>query len=421
MRIGPRDSPRPEPGDEPPEPRTPRPVPYPGDVHVAGSPSADTAEPPDDPGATGDPGTTRDLGNAGNTGNPGYPGNNDPAPADWVPVQGTPRPEEPIVAEDRREQRERELAELYERRRRELRRQREARDRREPEHPESAPEPERPAASPPPPPPAVTVPDLSAWSVPERPAAVGPMDDPERRRTLVDAFVAEFVASATWRATLAVLEGAFPGLGMAATLSRRTDELWRTIHTLEEVGSAGLGVPVWLDGGGLVFDLSARLRARRHGGGPQQGVRPRASWPYAGAFVVDTLDPLRYHRAVGGPAAPAAPLREGAPVAPPPGEEDDSGVVIVADLTLAGVRVLDAAALWRYAGRVVVATLHDPVRPETRAVARRALRALRRVVFVDPYLGLGMCLWIDITRTPRCLLVFAVDPDDERTPRFVRP
>jgi hypothetical protein len=104
---------------------------------------------------------------------------------------------------------------------------------------------------------------------------------------------------------------------------------------------------------------------------------------------------------------------------PPPGEEEDSGVVIVADLVSAGPRVLDSVALWRYAGGVVAAVLHDPQRQETRVQARRALSALRRVVFIDPGLGLGLCLQIDVARTPRCLLAFHVDRDGTRGPRFV--
>ncbi|MDL4772625.1 MULTISPECIES: hypothetical protein [Thermomonosporaceae] len=240
-----------------------------------------------------------------------------------------------------------------------------------------------------------------------------------QRKAQADAFVAEFVASTTWRATLAVLEGAFPGLGMAATLSRRTDELWRNMDGLDRAGAKKLGLPVWLDAAGMVFDLSAHLNGRESVGGSRVAAPPRASRPYAGAFVVDTLDPLRYHRAVGGPLAPG----EGDLTAPraPVGEEDDSGVVIVANLTSAGVRVLDSSALWRYAGRVVAATLHEPARPETRARARRALRALRRVVLVDPELGLGVCLQIDSARTPRCLLAFGVDATEVGSPRFVRP
>ncbi|WP_433333236.1 hypothetical protein [Spirillospora sp. CA-294931] len=217
------------------------------------------------------------------------------------------------------------------------------------------------------------------------------------------------MGSATWRATLAVLEAAFPGLGMAATLSRRTDELWRTMDRLGEPGAVSLGVPTWVDETGMVLDLSAQR--------PRSGraVRPRASWPYAGAFVIDTLDPLRYHRAVGGPMAPGETARAAA------GEDDETGVVIVAHLSGAGVRVLDSVALWRYAGRVVTAALHDPAVHESRIKTRRALRALRRVVFVDPALGIGLCLQIDVTRTPRCLLAFSVERGDAGTPRFVRP
>ncbi|GAA2435589.1 hypothetical protein GCM10010191_57820 [Actinomadura vinacea] len=336
MTLGPRDSPSP-PGDtDGPDP------PYPGDKHVAGTRyNNDPASPP-------------------------LPEPVAPGSADWVPVQGTSRPEEP-----------------------------------------APPQPAEPA----PPSPADTVPDIPMvpWKPPE--PVPDPMDDPERRRTLVDAFVAEFVASATWRATLAVLEGAFPGLGMAATLSRRTDELWRIIETLDS-GSPGLGVPVWLDGNGMALNLSAQLPARPRT--EMSAVRPRASWPYAGAFVIDTLDPLRYHRPVGGPQAP----REEGAQTPPPGEEEESGVVIVADLASAGPRVLDAPALWRHAGRVVTATLHDPIAPETRTQTRRALKALRRVVFIDPNLAVGLCLQIDVARTPRCLLAFHVD---QETPRFIRP
>lgn len=246
------------------------------------------------------------------------------------------------------------------------------------------------------------------------------MADPARRRALADAFVAEFVGSAAWRATLAVLDGAFPGRGMAAALSRRADELWRTADSLDRKAMARLGVPAWLDDAGMVFDLSAHLavRAARPAMRERAG-RPRASRPYEGAFVVDTLDPLRYHRAVGGPRAPGDLPGEGAPPAPS-AEDDDSGVVIVANLTSAGVRVLDSAALWRYAGRVVTGTLHEPARPETRRQVRRVLRALRRVVVVDPDLGLGLCLQLDAERVPRCLLAFGVGRA-EGEPRFVRP
>ncbi|TDD60503.1 hypothetical protein E1293_45685 [Actinomadura darangshiensis] len=230
---------------------------------------------------------------------------------------------------------------------------------------------------------------------------------------MVDAFVAEFVRSTTWRATVAVLESAFPGLGLAATLSRQTDELW---DVLDRTAAAKLRVPAWLDDAGMAFDLSAQFGVRTVPAPmPGQARPPRASRPYAGAFVIDTLDPLRYHRAVGGPRAPRDLPGEGT-LQVPSAEEDDSGVVIVANLTSAGVRVLDSAALWRYAGRVVTGTLREP----DQARARGALRALRRVVLVDPDLGLGLCLQIDEARVPRCLLAFSVDRTGG-VPRFVRP
>ncbi|MFA1548686.1 hypothetical protein [Actinomadura chokoriensis] len=240
---------------------------------------------------------------------------------------------------------------------------------------------------------------------------------PGRRGALADSFVGEFVGSATWRAMLAVLESAFPGLGMASALSRRSDV---PVDALDRKAASKLGVPAWLDDAGMVFDLSAHLGMRTVRLPRGRTVPPRASRPYAGAFVIDTLDPLRYHRAVGGPQAPRDLPGEGALRVPSGAEDGDTGVVIVAHLTEAGVRVLDSAALWRYADRVVTGTLREPGRPETRAHARRALLALRRVVFVDPELRLGACLQIDAVRVPRCLLAFGVDEADG-APRFVRP
>ncbi|MDL4820372.1 hypothetical protein [Actinomadura opuntiae] len=279
------------------------------------------------------------------------------------------------------------------------------------------------------PPPSLTKPDTTrpepaqprggGLAAQPAPAAPGPMDDPGRRRALADGFMIEFVGSTTWRAMIAVLEGAFPGLGMAATLSRRTDELRGMVDGLDRTASSKLGLPTWLDDAGMVFDLSTHLSARNAARTRVRPGRPRASRPYAGAFVIDTLDPLRYHRAVGGPREPRD-LPEDAPPAAS-GEDDDSGVVIVANLTSAGVRVLDSLALWRYAGRVVTGALHEPSRPRTRARARRALRALRRAVVIDPDLGVGLCLQVDAGHAPRCLLAFAVDRTDGAAPRFVRP
>ncbi|MFD0905447.1 hypothetical protein [Actinomadura sediminis] len=238
-----------------------------------------------------------------------------------------------------------------------------------------------------------------------KPPVRRPETDPGRRAALVDDFVGEFVGSATWAATLAVLEGAFPGSGMAVTLSRRADELWGAMVGLDR--RAELGVPAWVDHAGMVLDLSAH--AERSVPDVRRG---RASRPYPGAFVIDTLDPLRYHRPVGGPVAPGAGT-----LAAPRAEDEDSGVVIVGSLAASGTRVLDSAELWRYAGRVVAGTLHEPGRADTRARARRALRALRRAVVVDPELRLALCLGVDEARVPRCMLALTVR---DETPRFVR-
>ncbi|RFU43328.1 hypothetical protein DZF91_01740 [Actinomadura logoneensis] len=308
--------------------------------------------------------------------------------------------------------------------------------------------------------PDTTVPDRSERPG-RRPRAHVPNGDMTRldgraRRALVDEFVGDFVGGPTWQALLVVLEGAFPGLGVGATLATSADEIWREIAPLDERGAvARIGVPLWLGPMGLEVDLSAHRRPASENGGH---ARPRAARPYAKALVVDTVDPLRYHRPVSGPSAPhdrpgeADPLGdaldfEADPLSDPPTstplshefdtpfdqprdddrggahgvEEDDTGVVIVADLTATGVRVLDAPALWRHASRIVAGTLRDPHRPETWTLTRRTLRSLRRVVLLDPRLGLGVCLGLDDRHTARCLLVFRIDRTEVATPRFVRP
>ncbi|RMI37465.1 hypothetical protein EBO15_35880 [Actinomadura harenae] len=307
--------------------------------------------------------------------------------------------------------------------------------------PEPEPLTDTPSPSPPPPPspsPSRTRPDITARDrVPtaprreQRPYAAENMShlDARARRTLVDEFVGDFVGGPTWQALLVVLEGAFPGMGVAATLAMSADEIWREIAVLEEHGAvARIGVPLWLGPAGLEVDLSAHWHFTPANG---SHPRPRASRPYPQALVVDTVDPLRYHRPVSGPSSPHDRVPHFAPALDQPDEngrgrvsaedEDDTGVVIVADLTAAGVRVLDATAVWRHASRIVADTLRDPRRPETWTRARRTLRSLRRVVMLDPRLGLGLCLGLDDRRTPRCLLVFRIERTEVATPRFVRP
>ncbi|MQY04198.1 hypothetical protein [Actinomadura macrotermitis] len=419
MRFGPRESP----GPDPEHPDGERPVPHPGDIHVAGSRKNGPGQAPADwvpvqappprtppPPPSVPPPRTEWAGQRPQAPELPPPG---PDPAEWtrLPSSGN-APAEPVVEEIAVDETAVE----------------------ETEPASDKPAPSRRGLSTEPPPSARTREDIPAQPAPwaagqagrsyDRPPAAeepDPMADPQRRRALVDAFVAEFVGSATWQATLAVLEGAFPGLGMAAALRGRTEEVWRSIDALDRSGARKLGVPVWADEAGMAFDLSAHRPPASAPTGParRRAVRPRASRPYAGAFVVDTLDPLRYHRAVGGPRAP----QDGAP-APRSPEGDDTGVVIVADLAAAGPRVLDSAALWRYAGRVVAAMADapagEPAADPGRARTRRMLRALRRVVFVDPALGVGLCLQIDAARTPRCLLAFGVDRTEVAAPRFVR-
>ncbi|KAB2342131.1 hypothetical protein [Actinomadura rudentiformis] len=423
MRFGPRDSPQ---SDDPDEPGSPEPpTPHPGDIHVAGrkgeSPDWEPVQPRPEtnpapgPGADSEPPEGHEPPQIPEP--PPMEPQSEPPPAAERPVSELPAAEPPRVPSSD------ETWTAY-----------------EPQHASEAPPPPAGRGGPlaKDPPPSTTAPDVPiasgvpipsdvptvpdvpdvlesprpvepTWAPPARPAPEVSMTDPGGREALVDTFVSGFVDSAIWQATLAVLEGAFPGLGLAAMLTRRADELQRTMDSLQDGGAARLGLPAWVDEAGMVFDLSAHLNIRE-----EPASKPRASWPYAGAFVIDTLDPLRYHRAVGGPLAP----RDPAQARPQTGEGDDTGVVIVADLTKARVRVLDSAALWRYAGQIVVATLYDPLLPETRTRTRRTLRALQRVVFIDPRLGLGLCLQVDVVRTPRCLLAFRVDSG---APRFVRP
>ncbi|MFI0452476.1 hypothetical protein [Actinomadura sp. 6N118] len=423
MRFGPRDSPQ---SDDPDEPASPEPAtPHPGDVHVAGSKGESTDWEPVQPRPEANPvpGPAADSEPPESHEPPPTPEPPPTAASAAEPPASEPPVPKPPASEPRHASSSDETWTAY-----------------EPQHASQPPPPpvERGGPLAKDPPPSTTAPDVPTpmadvptpmpdasttvpdvleaprpveptWAPPARPAPEVSMTDPAGREALVDTFVSGFVDSAIWQATLAVLEGAFPGLGLAAMLTRRADELQRTMDSLQDGGAARLGLPAWVDEAGMVFDLSAHLNVRE-----EPASKPRASWPYAGAFVIDTLDPLRYHRAVGGPLAP----RDPAQTRPRTGEGDDTGVVIVADLTKARVRVLDSAALWRYAGQIVVATLYDPLLPETRTRTRRTLRALQRVVFIDPRLGLGLCLQVDVVRTPRCLLAFRVDSG---APRFVRP
>lgn len=239
------------------------------------------------------------------------------------------------------------------------------------------------------------------------------MEGRARRGALFEAFIAGFIDGVTWKAMLVVADGAFPGKGLGALLSRRIDGLRKASGVPDGEGDAALAFPIWADESGLAVDLSTRFSDRRDrvlgpGGAPAEPVRPRFVQRHSGVLVIDTLNPQSLYRPVAGPAEPGGyPDRRSVQ----PGEDDrDTEVVIVADLRAAGARVVDANVLWSYARQVVSTTLHGP--------ARRMLRVLREVVFVDPGLGIVACVHVDVEGRPWWLLAFAPEED---AVRFFRP
>lgn len=276
-----------------------------------------------------------------------------------------------------------------------------------------------------------------------------PPGTPERRFP-AEEFVAAFFAGATWQATLAVLDGTFHGLRMAAVVGREPDELGRAAAWLDGGMTAVIGgVPAWVDDQSLIVDLSAHLPGSvwrpsrppisgrftaqiRGGSGRSASVgwtRPRGRvWrPYAGTLVIDTLHAGLFPRAAAGPRPPwdQEPGAAHPPAVPAPWREDDeiTGVVIVTDLSAAGTRILDAAALWRYTCRIVSDALCDPARPATLGHARRALRTPHQVALLDPARRLGLCLRLDAGRRPWCVLALEVDESamrDREAVRFLR-
>ncbi|WP_198679371.1 hypothetical protein [Thermomonospora amylolytica] len=251
-------------------------------------------------------------------------------------------------------------------------------------------------------------------------------------------FLRAFAGGDTWKAMLVVADGVFAGTGVRGALTLRVDEALGD-GTDPAYAYPEVPFPVWTGASGLVLDLSARFagtRVRVLGGdaargdvegwtalGVRSGGRAGFRQRHHGVLVIDTLNPRSLYRPFGGPARP-----NDEPIGPEAvgeaAEGPDAGVVIVADLREAGVRVLDAAALWRYACRTVTTALYDPRTPATWEQTRRELRGLRHVGCIDPGLGLGLVIHLDADRRPWCPLGFLIDEDPatgQAAARLLRP
>ncbi|MQY02982.1 hypothetical protein [Actinomadura macrotermitis] len=78
------------------------------------------------------------------------------------------------------------------------------------------------------------------------------------------------------------------------------------------------------------------------------------------------------------------------------GREDPSfGIVIAGPAAAIGSRVVDAAALVRFARRLIFEELFDTADAESVPYAVRAARAVRTVVFLDRAGGVGLCAETD--------------------------
>ncbi|WP_146087670.1 hypothetical protein [Thermomonospora echinospora] len=275
---------------------------------------------------------------------------------------------------------------------------------------------------------------LSAEPTAATPAQVTPLEEAGPDPLLPGEFVRSYAATVTWKAMLVVADGAFPGLGVTGTLTRRMDELLGAAF-LPAGGDGGAPFPVWPDDSGLALDLSVHFAGagvRGLGGGTASrsaepgwtalGVGPGSGrgapagfrQRHHGVLVIDTLNPQSLYRPFGGPIQPDhEPADRSGPADAADGP--DAGVVIVADLRGAGTRVVNAGSLWRHACRTVTSALYDPARPESWAQTREELRSLRHVAYIDPALGLGLVVYVDAARRPWCPLGFVIEEDTVTT------
>ncbi|HEX2312189.1 MAG TPA: hypothetical protein VHJ17_00520 [Thermomonospora sp.] len=76
-------------------------------------------------------------------------------------------------------------------------------------------------------------------------------------------------------------------------------------------------------------------------------------------------------------------------------ETQTYGVVIAGPSAAVGTRVVDAAALVRYARRLVFDELYDPADAGTLPSAVRAVRSIEGAVLLDRAAGVGLCAEVD--------------------------
>ncbi|MBA9007071.1 hypothetical protein [Thermomonospora cellulosilytica] len=86
------------------------------------------------------------------------------------------------------------------------------------------------------------------------------------------------------------------------------------------------------------------------------------------------------------------------------------GIVIAGPAAAVGSRVVDAAALVRYARRLVFAELYDPADAAGMPAAVRAVRSVEAAVLLDRAGGVGLCAEVDrATGELRCPLAVRLD------------
>ncbi|MGI5168128.1 hypothetical protein ACQEU3_27655 [Spirillospora sp. CA-253888] len=101
------------------------------------------------------------------------------------------------------------------------------------------------------------------------------------------------------------------------------------------------------------------------------------------------------------------------------GREDPSfGIVIAGPMEAVGSRVVDAAALVRFARRLTFEELFEAGDAESVPYAVRAARAVENVVFLDRAAGIGLCAEADPERgTVSCPVLVRIGAPHERTVR----
>ena len=101
------------------------------------------------------------------------------------------------------------------------------------------------------------------------------------------------------------------------------------------------------------------------------------------------------------------------------GRENPSfGIVVAGPAAAIGSRVVDAAALMRFARRLTFEELFDTGDADSVPYAVRGARAVENAVFLDRAAGIGLCAEVDpVTRALTCPLYVRLGGPSERTVR----